>query len=127
MSDAINSPHDLIVRGIEAVESNKGALGAVEKSLDGLKAEVQAANRSATATEGYLKRIAEAEEARLAQTREQEQRRDAWMARLWSSGPVQMFLMLLVAGLLNLLGLSWMADTYLKQNIPVPLEVGHEP
>ena len=127
MPDAINSPHDLIVRGIEAVESNKGALGAVEKSLDGLKVEVQAAGRSATATEGYLKRIAEAEEARLKQSQEQEQRRDAWMARLWSSGPVQMFLVLLLAGLLNALGLSWMAETYLKQNIPVPLEVSHEP
>ncbi len=127
MSDVVGSPQALIVRGIEAVEGTKGALGAVEKSLDELRVEVHGTSRSAAATEGYLRRIAEAEEERLKLAREQELRRDAWLTRVWSSGPVQILLVLVVYSILNTLGLQWMAKEYLSQNVAVPLEAPHEP
>lgn len=107
---SIPESHKLIVRGIEAVEASKNGLHNVEKSLDELKAEVTRLASLASGTEGTLRRIAAVEEQRALDERRMTESRDAWLAKLWDSKPVQYGLILVVIGLSQFFGIQWMTQ-----------------
>lgn len=102
--------HGLVVRGIEAVESSRAQLSAVEKSVDGLRIDVAESHRRAVVVETILARIAAAEEERTRIQREEVVRREAWATRLWSTPAIQLLITALVFGVLNLVGLRWAVE-----------------
>jgi len=107
--------HGLVVRGIEAVEGSKGALHALEKSIDGLRSEVVCVGDRTAALDSYLARIAKAEEERTAMEKTDSARRAEWASKLWQSPSIQIGLTALIAGIMQLIGMGWLA----KALIPV--------
>lgn len=115
------SAQALVVRGIEAIEGHRAQLQAVEKSLDGLRSDSASIRQHIAEVEGVLKRIAAAEEERTKLLRDGDARREAWAARLWSTPAVQLLVMALVLGLLNLAGLRWAVDQAISTAAPESL------
>lgn len=111
--------HALVIRGIEAVEGSRHQLAAVEKSVDVLKVEVANVTERTAALDGYLARIAKAEEERTALAKAAAERRDEWAGKLWQSPTVQLALMTIVVGVMQLLGLRWLAEAYLPTVVGV--------
>lgn len=106
------------------VEQLAGRVGAVEKSVDGMRLEVRMATDTSKIAALALQRIAKAEEDRAETERErleQEKKerlenkrsRERWASRFWESPALQMLLTGLVLGVLQLLGLGWFARTVL--------------
>lgn len=107
--------HQLVIRGIEAVESTKGQLGAVEKSIDTMEQTVRSSAEVARRAGDALERIAKAEEERNRLASEQSKRRDDLLGRVWASPPFQLLLILAIAGIAQLVGLRWVVDNYLPR------------
>ena len=111
-TDSCDTPTDaygLVVRGIEAVESSKAAVNALEKSIDNLAAR-------ADKTDDVLLRLAQAEEERVKLLRESSARVDAWAERIWSLPAVQYIIMAIFVALSQYLGVSWLAENYIKSS-----------
>lgn len=112
--------HGLVVRGIEAVEGSKHQLSALEKSVDALKEEVSSVGNRTAALDGYLSRIARAEEERTGIQRVDSARREEWATKLWQSPTVQMGMMAVIVGLMQFFGLRWLAESYLPTIVHTP-------
>lgn len=115
------SGQELALRGVVAIEGVKSRLENVEKGLD--KSQQQLTDHAELMKEvrGILMRIASAEEERTLTIKDAErerreenkrmiEQRSAWMSKLWANQAVQLLLMGLVMFILQLLGLSWMAN-----------------
>lgn len=115
------SGQELALRGVVAIEGVKSRLENVEKGLD--KSQQQLIDHAELMKEvrGILVRIASAEEERTLTIKDAErerreenkrmiEQRSAWMSKLWANQAVQLLLMGLVMFILQLLGLSWMAN-----------------
>lgn len=115
------SGQELALRGVVAIEGVKSRLENVEKGLD--KSQQQLTDHAELMKEvrGILVRIASAEEERTLTIKDAErerreenkrmiEQRSAWMSKLWANQAVQLLLMGLVMFILQLLGLSWMAN-----------------
>lgn len=112
--------HQLVIRGIEAVEGTKGQLGAVEKSIDTMEQTVRSSAEVARRAGDALERIAKAEEERNRMAGEAVKRRDDLLSRMFASPPMQFMLILVLAGLAQVLGLRWVVDNYLpRATVPV--------
>ena len=85
-------------------------VAALEKSTDHNSTAVIGATAAATAAADAMARIAKAEEERLANDNDERRNRDAWMTRIWSSNAFQLLLVGLVIAVLNLFGISYLAD-----------------
>jgi len=106
------------------LERVNARLLAVEKSMDQNTAAVATAASASAAAATALTRIAKtdedrltfdklAEERRVQERTEDRNHRDAWFSRVWSSNAVQLLLLGLVIAVLNLLGISYIADRML--------------
>lgn len=100
----------LVIRGVEAIEGNRAQLAAVEKSLDGVRAVLADSQRQSVLVETALARLAAVEEERVKLQREDAARREAWAARLWGTPAVQLLIMALVLGAMQLAGLRWAVE-----------------
>ena len=119
MSETLPESHQLVIRGIEAVEGTKGQLSAVEKSIDGMEATVRSSAEVARRAGDALERIAKAEEERNRLAAEGSKQRADLFGRVWSSQPVQLLILLAICGLAQLVGLRWVVENY----IPKPAQV----
>ena len=104
MSETLPESHQLVIRGIEAVESTKGQLSAVEKSIDGMEATVRSSAEVARRAGDALERIAKAEEERNRLAAEGTKQRADLFGRIWASQPVQLLILLAICGLAQLVG-----------------------
>jgi len=95
------------------LERVNARLQAVEKSTDQNTGAVTAAAAAAAAAASALTRIAKTEEDRLTFERDQRKDRDAWATRVWSSNAFQLLLIGIVVAVLNVLGVSYIADRLL--------------
>lgn len=116
------APEDSTYVWMREVTSNMehltGRVSLVEKSVDGMSLEVRRATDVAVTAAAAMERIAKAEEDRLREDRarnkflaEQEKERarvrEKWIERVLGSQTTQVFFAALLAGVLNLLGLSY--------------------
>lgn len=115
------SGQELALRGVVALEGVKSRLENVEKEIDRSKSTLGDTADVLKEVRTILARIANAEEERTLtikdaeRERREEKKRDeaeraAWAVKIWSNQAVQLLLMGLVMAILQLLGLSWMAD-----------------
>ena len=110
MSTELPEAQRLVIRGIEAVEGTKSGLHAVEKSIDAMQHVVANSARTAERAADALERVAKAEEDRTAEAKEQAQQRVQLATRVFSSQPMQWFIMLVLAGIAQILGLRWVVE-----------------
>ena len=113
-----------MIESTRAIERLAGRLEAVEKSVDQNTGATLNSTAVAGAAATALTRIAKVEEDRLAFDKqnaqnklnsEKEERgvREAWMNKLWTSQPLQLLLLGIVMVILNLLGVSYLADRFI--------------
>ena len=108
------------------LERVNARLQAVEKSTDQNTVAVTTAAAAASAAAAALTRIAKTEEDRLTFEKDQRKDRDAWATRVWSSNAFQLLLIGIVVAVLNVLGVSYIADRLLPHagDSTAPHQVG---
>lgn len=106
----------LVLRGIESIESTRGRLEAVEKSVDAMQLEVRAIAMQHNLIASYIERIAKAEEARAQQAKKEHEEKSAWLQKLWASPGIQLLFMGLILALLQTLGMQQLVSMYVKDD-----------
>jgi len=131
--DLMDPVQEWMIESTRALERLGGRLEAVEKSVDQNTQATTAAAAAAGAAANALTRIAKVEEDRLAfdvanakakkeSDKEERGMREAWMNRLWTSQPLQLLLLGVVMVILNLLGVSYLADKFVPSVTPPAIE-----
>lgn len=120
-------PSDLPSRAVQAAERLFARMDALDRTLrEDMRRDVETLLGLARRADGALDRIAQAEETRNSIAREEAtarreaerdaaQARRAWAERLWASPLGQMLAFALVFGLLQALGLAWVAERVAPQ------------
>ena len=91
--------------------THSGRIGAMEKSVDGLKGEVRASTEAAKAAVAALERIAKAEEERNRNEKDAAKARERWAERIWSSQPFQLLLLGIASAVVQLMGVAYIAHS----------------
>lgn len=106
-------PSDLPSRAVQAAERLFLKMDALDRTLrEDMRRDVEVLLELSRKSETALVRIATAEERRTALAEQAEQRREAWLAKVWNSPAGQLLLMGVVMGILQIIGMSWLAQRY---------------
>lgn len=104
-------PADLSSRAVQAAERLYARMDALDRTLrEDMRRDVEVLLELARRSDSALSRIATAEERRTAIAEKAEERREAWLTRLWSSPAGQLLVVAVVVGLMQVFGLSWLAE-----------------
>jgi len=102
---------DLSSRAVQAAERLYARMDALDRTMrEDVRRDVEVLLDLARKSDSALSRIATAEERRTALAEQAEQRREAWLARLWASPAGQLLTIAFVVAIMQFLGLSWLAE-----------------